>query len=369
MKAYYKGFFVFILFAVFSCNFTYAVNDSIRVLFIGNSYTFTNRMPLLMQQVSASRGLKLSIEQNAHRGWTLEDHWNDEVSKAVIRKGKWDFIVLQEYSEGAALPTESYRKRILPYMEKFQQLYKEYNPQGTMILYMTWGRKNGDRKNCFKYPAVCNYFAMDELIRKRYMAMAENKAEISPAGPVWNFLRKYHSNIELYRPDGSHPSLAGSYANALCFYTIISRRNPSHISFKPPLLDSREATIIKRAVRKVVYDSLALWNVGKFDPRAKFSYARLNRNEYEFMNESVNASEFQWNFGDGIMSLVRNPKHTFAKPGNYTVKLVAKKRPYYNAFVQKIKVTKSEFLSVGTNRNTERILQFNNREKGKSVLR
>lgn len=369
MKAHYKRFFAFILFAVFFCKFSYAVNDSIRVLFIGNSYTFTNKMPLLMQQAAASRGVKVAIEQNAHGGWTLDKHWNDEVSKAVIRKGKWNYIVLQEYSEGAALPTESFRKRILPNMEKFQQLCKEYNPQSTIILYMTWGRKNGDKKNCFKYPAVCNYFAMDELIRKRYLSMAENKAEISPVGPVWNFLRKYHSDIELYRPDGSHPSLAGSYASALSFYTIICRRNPSHVSFKPPKLDSREATIIKRAVRKVVYDSLGQWNVGKFDPRAKFSYSHLGRNEYEFTNESVNAFEYQWNFGDGIMSQVRNPKHAYAKPGNYTVKLIARKNPYYNAFVQKIKVTKAEFLSVSSSRNTERILRFNNKEKGKTFLR
>jgi len=43
-----------------------------------------------------------------------------------------------------------------------------------------------------------------------------------------------------------------------------------------------------------------------------------------FTNASTSATSFQWTFGDGGSSTDRNPSHTYAAPGSYTVTLVAK---------------------------------------------
>ncbi len=43
----------------------------------------------------------------------------------------------------------------------------------------------------------------------------------------------------------------------------------------------------------------------------------------QFTNQSVNATEFLWDFGDGNTSTVFEPTHTFANPGVYTVRLRA----------------------------------------------
>ncbi len=42
-----------------------------------------------------------------------------------------------------------------------------------------------------------------------------------------------------------------------------------------------------------------------------------------FTDASVNASEWQWNFGDGSFSDVQNPQHLFVEEGNYQVELTA----------------------------------------------
>lgn len=44
---------------------------------------------------------------------------------------------------------------------------------------------------------------------------------------------------------------------------------------------------------------------------------------YTFTNQSQNATSYLWDFGDGETSTETNPVHTFAAPGNYTVKLTA----------------------------------------------
>ncbi|GAB3333320.1 hypothetical protein GCM10027429_13770 [Marivirga atlantica] len=46
--------------------------------------------------------------------------------------------------------------------------------------------------------------------------------------------------------------------------------------------------------------------------------------EVSFINESIGASEFIWDFGDGETARVANPVHIYTKEGNYTVKLITK---------------------------------------------
>jgi gliding motility-associated-like protein len=45
--------------------------------------------------------------------------------------------------------------------------------------------------------------------------------------------------------------------------------------------------------------------------------------EIAFNNNSVNATSYTWNFGDGSTSGVENPTHTYSEPGTYTVELIA----------------------------------------------
>lgn len=44
----------------------------------------------------------------------------------------------------------------------------------------------------------------------------------------------------------------------------------------------------------------------------------------EFTNQSVSATSFQWNFGDGTTGTETNPTHTFTTPGKYNVSLTIK---------------------------------------------
>lgn len=45
--------------------------------------------------------------------------------------------------------------------------------------------------------------------------------------------------------------------------------------------------------------------------------------EYNFTNESINASSFEWDFGDGTTSTDKSPTHSYASAGSYNVVLTA----------------------------------------------
>lgn len=60
------------------------------------------------------------------------------------------------------------------------------------------------------------------------------------------------------------------------------------------------------------------------DLQAKFS-VETYMNRAQFTNlSSENAKTFEWNFGDGATSTERNPMHSYAEAGTYTVRLTAR---------------------------------------------
>ena len=59
----------------------------------------------------------------------------------------------------------------------------------------------------------------------------DNVASVCPVGRVWHYLRDHNAGIELYMSDGSHPSIAGTYAAACAFNTMFFGHNPDSISY------------------------------------------------------------------------------------------------------------------------------------------
>ena len=58
-------------------------------------------------------------------------------------------------------------------------------------------------------------------------------------------------------------------------------------------------------------------------PTAAFTFTKLSRNEISFLNNSTNATSFNWDFGDGKTSMETNPTHLYAGSGKFTVTLEA----------------------------------------------
>lgn len=62
----------------------------------------------------------------------------------------------------------------------------------------------------------------------------------------------------------------------------------------------------------------------EFSPVAKFSIIKIENELVEFRNNSINSTEFHWDFGDGTTSTERDPIHIYSEIGTYTVVLTAK---------------------------------------------
>lgn len=313
-----------ILFFVLLCgSIVHGQNRSKRALFIGNSYTAVNNLPQMVADIATSTGDTLFFDSNTPGGFTLQGHSTNATSLAKIAVGNWDYVVLQEQSQLPSFSNSQVESSVFPYAHFLDSVINAENPCAETVFYMTWGRKNGDASNCASWPPVCTYQGMDSLLNLRYRMMAEdNHAIVSPVGAVWKYIRQQFPSINLYQADESHPSVAGTYAAACTFYTVLLRKDPTAIPFNSTL-STTDAANIRTAAKLMVYDSLAKWHVGAYDPSANFTYAVTNGNQFNFTNTSINATAYSWDFGDGSTSAIENPSHTFASPGMYTIQLIA----------------------------------------------
>lgn len=301
----------------------------LKVLFIGNSYTYVNNMPQIVADIATAMGDTLVWDMEAPGGFNLGAHYQyNPPTLNKIKAGGWDYVVMQEQSQTPAYPDNQVNNGMFPFARKLDSLIRLYNSCAETIFYMTWGRKNGDTYNCAPYtinygwPHFCTYQSMDSVIRLRYRMMADsNKGVVAAAGAVWRYIRVHYPYINLYDADESHPSYAGSYAAACTFYTTMFRKDPTTITYNGSL-NSIHAVSIRTAVEKVVQDSLLYWHIGQYNVAAGFTKS-VSGMSVSFSNTSANGHSYTWHFGDGQQSTQSNPVHTYSGPGAYTVTLVA----------------------------------------------
>ncbi|XZF16398.1 DUF4886 domain-containing protein [Chitinophagaceae bacterium MMS25-I14] len=293
-----------------------------RVLFIGNSFTYTNNMPLMLQQMAAAMGDTLIYDQNTPGGYTFQDHSSDAVTISKIFSQQWDIVVLQEQSQRPAFPPAQVATDTYPYAHKLDSMVRKNDSCTQTMFLVTWGYRNGDASNCAFYPPICTYAGMQASLRASYLQMSADNAGITtPVGMAWKTVRDSFPSLDLYSPDDMHPGLAGSYQEACVLYASIFQRNPAGVNYTGGV-NTTDAQKLQTIAGRTVFDSLSQWNMHGHYPYAAFTKA-YSGSTVNFQNQSLNAGVYQWDFGDGNTSGAVSPAHLYSTPGTYTVKLTA----------------------------------------------
>ncbi|ADO68041.1 SGNH/GDSL hydrolase family protein [Stigmatella aurantiaca] len=191
----------------------------LRVLFIGNSYTYNNNLPALLEGLarSATPPLRVQTRAIARAGVRLQQHWDRGEALAALRQGSWDYVVLQEQStlglrliDGRHVVNDP-ELTFHPYARRFAEEARKVGAQPLFLL--TWARRNTPESQA--------------QLTQAYMSVARDLgAPIVPAGLAWSRIRQEFPELVLYHPDGSHPSPAGSYLTAVSLYATLTGNSP-----------------------------------------------------------------------------------------------------------------------------------------------
>lgn len=195
-----------------------ALGEPVRILFVGNSYTYFNNLPEQLRQMAASRGIELEVHRALHGGYNFERHWKEEDgsegdAKQRIAEGDWDIVVLQGMSTGTL-----WRRRpsFFEHGGKLVEHIRAHEPEGDptrIVMYMTWARR--------WMPET------QPWITQGYSEFAvEHEVEVAPVGEAWSVSRVERPDFELFDPDQTHPSPMGSYLGACVFFEVLFDQSP-----------------------------------------------------------------------------------------------------------------------------------------------
>lgn len=289
------------------------------VYFVGNSYTYTNSMPNMLQSFATAMGDTLITDYSAPGGYTFQLHTTNATTISGIYSRHWDVVVLQEQSQMPSFPPSQVATDVYPYAARLDSFVND-NDTCTEVMYMmTWGRKTGDAANCPTYSVVCTYAGMQARLRESYMEMAtDNRASVAPVGAAWKIVVDSFPSIELYQADESHPSVAGSYLQTCVFYASVFHRPASGCTYLGGLA-AADAAILQRIADKVVFDSLEQWQQHGHYPYAGQHHTYGAGRTVMFSGDTRRSDSYSWNFGDGANDTALNPTHIYSASGIYTV--------------------------------------------------
>lgn len=311
--------------------------DSISVLFIGNSYTYVNDLPGTLGSLATSLGKELTIDSKTNGGYTFQNHTNDPLTYTKIHSKPWDVVVIQGQSQEPSFPDTQVDSQTLPYAVQLSDSIWANNACSNVMYYMTWGRQNGDPQ----WTGINTFEKMNTRLYHAYMRMADSSdhAMVSPVGRVWSYVRANHPTINLYNADESHPSSEGTYLAACTFYASLFQQSPAGSNYYGGL-STATAGILQNAAAAVVLDSLDHFHLHPVDEPTQASFYLVQNGEtIQLTNTSSRAITYTWNFGDGQNTATEHAQHTFGANGNYTVQLIATSPCNSDTFSVQVNVT------------------------------
>lgn len=178
-----------------------------RVLFVGNSLTSVNDVPGMVRTLAAAAGTPLAVEAVTIGGASLADHLAEGTAAARLVGGRWDFVVLQQG------PSSRPDSRVILRADTARFAVLDQAAGARTALYMVW--------------PIATEPEWFDAVRDSYRLAAEDVGGIFlPAGEAWRAAWRVDPTLQLYSPDGLHPTPAGSYAAALVIAAGLTGKSP-----------------------------------------------------------------------------------------------------------------------------------------------
>lgn len=181
-----------------------------RILMLGNSFTFYNNLPSMLAELTGAK-----VVAHTRGGARLAEHLNPETrmggkTQTALKEKKWDYVILQEMSNGPITAKDKFFRNV-------QLLCEQIRENGaTPVLYATWAYQPGGKK--------LESFGMEyeEMHRQMYASYHE-AAELTHALIADVGLKFFEqvNEVELFAEDGYHPSEAGSRIAAETLAAVI----------------------------------------------------------------------------------------------------------------------------------------------------
>lgn len=181
-----------------------------RILMLGNSFVFANDLPGVLAELTGAE-----VVQHTRGGARLAEQLNPKTkmgaqTQAALRDQSWDYVVLQEMSNGPITTPERF-------FESVCQLCQQIRQNGAVpVLYATWAYQKGSAQLA---EMGMDYGEMTRRLSEAYhQAAVQNHALVADVGRQFY---KHSQGENLYADDGVHPNRLGTQIAAETIAAVI----------------------------------------------------------------------------------------------------------------------------------------------------
>ncbi len=212
-----------------------------NILYIGNSFTFINDVPMLVNAILDSTKLPYQYKatQKVVGGATLKNHWNNpDVQQALTKK--WDLVIIQPQS--TEITMDFVYSKDLSHFHEFggYLIDKALRVSPRVALYETWmpiaksyghswwfndANGNLEQLSNAEINQLIDGFYIKQNTHYTKLAHRFNNTDIVDVRAAWYSSTQKCPNINLYGEDNHHASLEGSYLAALMIARYINQNN------------------------------------------------------------------------------------------------------------------------------------------------
>ncbi len=292
-----------------------------NILFIGNSYTYGNDLPTLLRQLSIANGKNVFVDSHTVGGASFYMHNTSAAAQQKIKQKNWDYVLIQGQSQEVSFPDQQVDFNVLPPAVSLTDSIYRHHFCSEVMFFMTWGRKNGDPQ----WGPISTFEGMQERLYDGYMRIADSsQASVAAVGRVWQRLREQMPNVELYEPDQSHPSLAGSFLAAMTIYSSIFLELPQVLVGNQGL-----STAFTDLVKQII-DVEILREKSRYHLRPKSEHTQIENLEITQLDDVIQgevstrkAQRVEWDFGDHTQAQGWEVTKDYADLGTFTIQVKA----------------------------------------------
>lgn len=172
-------------------NPTDTIEYDYHILFVGNSLTYYNDLPQIVEAIASEDNISVSTTTLAYPNYAIVDHWADGQVQTLVQSGKYDYVVIQQ---GPSSQQDGY-DTLVHDGKAYADLCKAH---GTKLAYfMVWPSRN-------------YYHTFDGVIANYTAGATTNNTILCPVGKIWKDHFDTTGDFSYYGPDQFHPSKAGS---------------------------------------------------------------------------------------------------------------------------------------------------------------
>ena len=209
-----------------------------KILFIGNSKTYRQNMPLIFKRLVEKSGKEIFVDKSTKPGASLLELYNEKETLEKISSEKWDYVIIQERTIKALIEDTS------EFKEGATKLCDVIlNNNKTKIIYNACGVDNNFIKKEYE-DTVKHYNQISKMTNAEvcYQAIA-----------FINFHNKF-PEIELYE-DKKHPTIVGASLSACCLYDTIFKEPSSKINYFD-VLNPKIAIDVQKIADEVILNKI-----------------------------------------------------------------------------------------------------------------